>query len=220
MSKASESLADKAYRAIEELILTADLAPGTWIAEYAVAERVGLGRTPVREALQRLARQQLVEIVRGRGLRITDIDVRDQLLIIELRREIEMLLVRRATRHITDEERSELRDLGAEIGRLRDGSDPAAYFQRDFEFKLLLLRCARHRFASEAITPLWLASRRFSWIYRDRNEVTAFADLLGGLIRAMVAGDEAEALQITQARMDYLDRFARATLERRETTGR
>ncbi|NQW40329.1 MAG: GntR family transcriptional regulator, partial [Cyanobacteria bacterium] len=113
MKKPSESLADQAYRKVEDLILTAELAPGVWIAETAIAERVGLGRTPVREAIQRLAYHGLIEIVPGRSLRIADIDVREQLLIVELRREIELLLTRRAVRFATASEREEISALAA-----------------------------------------------------------------------------------------------------------
>lgn len=215
MRTGSDSLADRAYRTLEEMILKADLAPGAWIAEKAIAERLRLGRTPVREALQRLAHQHLVEIVSGRGLRVTDVDVRDQLLIIELRREIELLLVRRAARHATEEDRNELAMLSAAIAAVQGEPDATAFFQQDLAFKLLLLRCARQRFAAEAITPLWLASRRFSWMYRSAGDVQLVADMLCRLIAAIRAGDEAEAAKATAERMDYLDRFARATLERR-----
>ena len=214
MKKLSESLADQAYRKVEDLILTAELAPGAWIAEAAIAERVGLGRTPVREAIQRLAYHGLIEIVPGRSLRIADIDVREQLLIIELRREIELLLTRRAVRFATAPEREELSALAAAMQAARDLGDAPLFFRLDLDLKLLLLRCAKHRFASEAIRPLWSASRRFSWIYRTSDHVALFADMLGRLMKAIVDGNEAEAMQSTIERMDYLDRFARSTLAR------
>lgn len=212
--KAKESLADKAYRAIEELILAAELAPGAWIAEAAIAERTGFGRTPVREAIQRLARHHLVEISTGRRLRVADLDVRDQLLIVELRREIELLLVRRATRHALPAEREEFRAMAAAIAAAGRG-ELAAFYRLDLEFKLLLLRVARHRFAAEAIMPLWSVSRRFSWMYRTADDTAAVAEMLQRLARAIAAGAEAEAVQATQERMEYLDGFARATLDRK-----
>ena len=215
MRKPRESLADQAYRAIEGLILNAEIAPGAWIAESAIAERVGLGRTPVREAIQRLARHHLVEIATGRRLRVTDIDVREQLLMIELRREIELLLVRRAARYATRPEQDELLAMASSIAAAGEAGDANAFYHLDFEFKLLLLRAARHRFASEAIMPLWSASRRFAWIHRTAEDIRLVAGMLCRLIRAIVAGDEAAAARETAERMDHLDRFARSTLERR-----
>jgi len=96
----------------------------------------------------------------------------------------------------------------------RDLEDAALFFRLDLDLKFLLLRCAKHRFASEAIRPLWSASRRFSWIYRTSDHVALFADMLGRLMKAIVDGNEAEATQSTIERMDYLDRFARSTLAR------
>jgi DNA-binding GntR family transcriptional regulator len=214
VKKSNESLADRAYQKIEGLILTAELAPGAWIAETAIAERVGLGRTPVREAIQRLAHHGLIEIVPGRSLRIADIDVREQLLIVELRREIELLIVRRAVRFANATERVDLSVLEVAMQAACDREDATGFFQLDLDLKLLLLRCAKHRFAGEAIRPLWSASRRFSWIYRTSDHIALFADMLRRLIRAIVDGNESEAVQSTIERMDYLDRFARATLER------
>ena len=214
MKKSNESLADRAYQKIEELILKAELAPGAWISETAISESVGLGRTPVREAIQRLAHHGLIEIVPGRSLRIADIDVREQLLIVELRREIELLIVRRAVRFANPTERGDLSVLKVAIQAASDRDDVTSFFQLDLDLKLLLLRCAKHRFASEAIRPLWSASRRFSWIYRTREHIVVFADMLGRLTKGIVDGDEAEAVQSTIERMDYLDRFARSTLER------
>jgi DNA-binding GntR family transcriptional regulator len=59
------SLTERAYREIEELIVTLQLAPGQILSEVALAQRLGIGRTPVREALQRLAREGLVVIASG-----------------------------------------------------------------------------------------------------------------------------------------------------------
>lgn len=213
MKKSNDSLADRAYRDIEELILTAKLAPGTWIAETAIAERVGLGRTPVREAIQRLAYHGLVEIVPGRSLRISEIDVREQLLIIELRREIELLLVRRAVRLALPSERAELTVLAAAMQECVAGGDLVKFFRLDLDLKLLLLRCAKHRFIDGAIKPLWSASRRFSRIYNTSDHVAIFGGMVVRLMKAIVSANETEALQATVERMDYLDRFARSTLE-------
>ena len=213
MKISSDSLADQAYRDIEELILTAELAPGTWIAETAIAERVGLGRTPVREAIQRLAYHGLVEIVPGRSLRIAEIDLREQLLIIELRRDIELFLIRRAVRFATPAERTDLAALVAAMRECLSRRDSAEFFPLDLDLQLLLLRCAKHRFIDNAIKPLWSASRRFSRIYNTSDHVAVFGGMLVRLMSAIIDANETEALRSTVERMDYLDRFARSTLE-------
>ena len=72
-----QSLADRAYYAIRELIVTLELAPGSVVSERDLMERLGVGRTPVREALRDLAREQLVEVFPRRGIFVSGVDVGD-----------------------------------------------------------------------------------------------------------------------------------------------
>ncbi len=88
----NERLTDQAYRAIEEEIVTLRLRPGTILSEQLLAQRFKIGRTPVREALQRLANEGLVIILPRKGILVSDINPREQLLVLEVRREIERLL--------------------------------------------------------------------------------------------------------------------------------
>src|SRR5271168_3823387 len=89
----AETLTDKAYRALEEEIVTLRIPPGTVVSEAILSRRLGVGRTPVREALQRLAREWLVIIMPRRGIVVSEIDPVRQLRLLEVRREIERLLV-------------------------------------------------------------------------------------------------------------------------------
>src|SRR6478736_3831513 len=70
------SLAEKAYDAIRDLIVSLELAPGAVIDERELMERLGIGRTPVREALRRLAHEGLVEVYPRRGMFVAGVDVR------------------------------------------------------------------------------------------------------------------------------------------------
>lgn len=212
VSRQRQSQADRAYDAIEAMIVTGELAPGQRIAESALAESVGLGRTPVREAIQRLARHHLVEIAIGRQMRVAEVDVREQLLIVELQRQIELLLVRRALRSARPGDRAALRDLAA---GLSGPVDPATIQQTRRALEASLVRLARHRFAAEAVAPLWAASRRFAWFHRAQDDPAASARLLRHQITAIADGDEAAAERATVDRIEHLDRFARATLDRR-----
>lgn len=72
-----QSLADQAYYAIREWIVTLDLAPGSVVNERDLMGRLGLGRTPVREALRDLAREQLVDVFPRRGMFVSGVDVGD-----------------------------------------------------------------------------------------------------------------------------------------------
>jgi len=109
-------LADQAYLAIRGLIVSLELAPGAVIDERALMQRLGIGRTPVREALRRLAQEQLVEVFPRRGMFVTGVDVRDLARISEVREMLEPEAARLAAERATEDERDELAALGDEIG--------------------------------------------------------------------------------------------------------
>ena len=76
---ADASLTNQAYARLEELIVTLQLAPGEVVSEAALSDKVGIGRTPIREALHRLARERLVTILPRRGIIVTEINIGAQL---------------------------------------------------------------------------------------------------------------------------------------------
>ena len=86
------TLTDRAYRELEEMIVTLQLLPGTVLSEQALALRLKIGRTPIREALQRLARDGLVVIMPRRGIMVSEINLKLHLRLLEVRRELERLM--------------------------------------------------------------------------------------------------------------------------------
>jgi len=119
--------ADRAYVALRSFIVSLELAPGAVIDERALMQRLELGRTPVREALRRLAQEQLVEVFPRRGMFVTNVDVRDLARISEVREALEPEAARLAAERATEEERDGLTALREEIGR---GGDLMALDER------------------------------------------------------------------------------------------
>ena len=85
LSIASNSLADVAYERLKHAIVCLDLAPGSVVREEELIDRSGIGRTPVREALQRLQRDQLVTVLPRQGVMVTNIDVAELPVLFETR---------------------------------------------------------------------------------------------------------------------------------------
>jgi DNA-binding GntR family transcriptional regulator len=99
----TRTLTDQAYVVLEELIVTLRLAPGAVLSESALSEQLEIGRTPIREALQRLSREGLITILPRKGILVTEINPRSQLLLLEVRRELKRLLARTgAIRAVSD----------------------------------------------------------------------------------------------------------------------
>ena len=111
------SFADRAYYAIRELIVTLELPPGAVVREPELTERLGIGRTPVREALRRLAQERLVEVFPRRGMFVTKVDVRDLARLCEVRVALEPEAARLAAERATQADLAELRGVARRARR-------------------------------------------------------------------------------------------------------
>src|SRR6187455_1012566 len=105
---AKSSLSEQAFSMLEEMIVTLQLPPGSLWSESTLSESLGIGRTPVREALQRLAEYHMVVILRRHGIRIAEVNEHEQLLVLETRRELERLISARAARRASASEKQTL----------------------------------------------------------------------------------------------------------------
>ena len=114
-----ETLTERAYRQIEELIVTLELAPETILSEQSLAQQLSIGRTPIREALQRLARDGLVVILPRRGILVSQINLKTQMRLLEVRRELERLMARSAAERATSEEAIQFAALPTTCAALR-----------------------------------------------------------------------------------------------------
>jgi DNA-binding GntR family transcriptional regulator len=109
------SLADRAYYAIRDQIVSLALRPGAVINERELMDRLDLGRTPIREAVRRLAQEQLVEVYPRRGTFVTSVEIRDLASICDVRLALEAHAARLAAERASDADREEIRRLIAEL---------------------------------------------------------------------------------------------------------
>jgi DNA-binding GntR family transcriptional regulator len=209
-----ETLTDRAYTELEELIVTLQLAPGSVLSEQMLAERLGIGRTPIREALQRLAREGLVVILPRRGVMVSAIDVKSQLRLLEVRREIERLVARGAARRASDAERARFAELAKGFERAARTGDDKAFMRIDREFNELCLAAVRNEFAAGAMRLMNSLSRRF-WFhhYKQAADMPETAKLHADIARAIAAGEEKAAATALDRLLDSIEAFTRATVE-------
>lgn len=206
-------LNDKAYGVLEELIVTGALAPGSQWSEVALAEKIGLGRTPTREALQRLAYQRLVRIEPRQGVFISEIDYQGHLKIIRCRREIEQVVVADAAECANQSERKALRDVQRSLVELKSAKDVRMYLRLHFTLTCLLAEASRNPYAAEFFSMLQTHARRFMNLHQDGyTNFAALCDLHIRQIEAVVTGDAAAARASAIERNDYAESFARDIL--------
>lgn len=210
---APETLTERAYRALEEEIVTLRIAPGTVVSEALLSQRLGLGRTPVREALQRLARERLVQILPRRGIVVSEIDVAAQLRLIEVRREIERLLVRSAARRSGENARRSFAAIGLGMERAAQENDDLAFMRLDRAFNLALLDAAGNEFAVGAMSLMNGLSRRFWYFhYKQVADLPVAARLHAAVARRVAEGDEPKAASASDELVDYIEDVTRRTV--------
>jgi DNA-binding GntR family transcriptional regulator len=208
-----ETLTDRAYRAIEEQIVTLQLAPGAVISEAVLSERLKIGRTPIREAIQRLARERLMVIMPRRGIMVSEVNIQTQLRLLEVRRELERLIARGAARRATEAECAQFTTIAAGMEKAGRKNDETVFMRLDREFNLLGLQAARNEFAAGAMVLMQGLSRRFWFIhYKEAADLPLAARLHADIARAIAAGDRDAAATASDRLMDYIEAFTRGTL--------
>lgn len=209
-----ESKTDIAYRLLEEKIVTMELAPGVLLSESELALQLGLGRTPVREALQRLASEYLVEIMPRRGIRVSDIDIKKQLRLLEVRRLLEQLNAGTAARRADSEMKVRFSDIAKSMLEVASDGDYLGFLRLDSEFNELMKKAADNDFSASMLQQLHGLSRRF-WhnYYKHKHDLPLVAEIHAAIARAIASGDEDAAVEASRAHMDYIQSFTRAALE-------
>src|SRR2546423_7572555 len=140
----ASSLTELAYAHLEELIVTLKLTPGRVVSEGELSVLTGIGRTPIREALQRLAREKLVSILPQRGIIVSEINVGSQLRLLEVRRELERLIAKSAARRATEEELKRFREIAKSLEKAARTNDETTFMRLGREFNLLSASAARN----------------------------------------------------------------------------
>jgi DNA-binding GntR family transcriptional regulator len=207
----AESLAEKAYVAIRRLIVTLELGPGSVINERELVEQLGIGRTPVREALRRLAQEGLVEVYPRRGMFVTDVDVRNLALISEVRAALEPEAARLAAERATDAERAELEEL---LDALDAGaSDDQALMALDERIHRAVYRCARNDLLTTTLEQYYVLALRIWTLALDRqHELKDAVQEHRALLEAIHDGDGERAAATMRAHVEDFEQAMRRVL--------
>ena len=205
--------ADVAYDAIETLISTLALRPGSPVVEAEIAERTGLGRTPVREALLRMVSIGLIVQQPRRGLLVSGIDVAEHLDVIATRRALEALIAACSARRASSAQRAELLACAEGMLETAASGDLDAYMRADQLLDIVNHGACANASAVKCVVPLVVQCRRFWYAYQAVGDVAEGARAHLALARGIASGDEAAAVAASHGLMDYLERFARRAID-------
>src|ERR1700733_10396494 len=208
------TLTDRAYRELEEMIVTLQLSPGTVLSEQALAVRLKIGRTPIREALQRLARDGLVVIMPRRGIMVSEINLKLQLRLLEVRRELERLMASLAAERASPDERREFAEVAEAMLVAAARADDIAFMGLDQGFNILIAIAARNECARRSMGLMNGLSRRF-WYqhYQEVADLPLAAKLHAAVAEAVSQKKVKAAATASDRLIDYIEDFARKTLD-------
>ena len=201
----TQSLAERAYDLLENRLVTLELAPGSIVSEGHLIELAGLGRTPVREAMQRLAHQDLIRVLPRRGLLIVPIQSSDLLQVLEVRKRLERLIVRLAALNARDEQRSGLSAIARELSFAHDSFEK--FLDLNHETDRLLDECAANPFASAAVSPLRTHCRRFWYFSRHRLRLSDAIMAHSTMIRLVARRDYRGAQKASDGMINVIQRL-------------
>ena len=190
------SLSNQAYELIKHKIVSLELAPGIIIDEPALREEFGLGRTPIREALQRLSREQLVNIMPRRGMFVTEINLPDLNRLFEIRVPLEALAAQLAAQRGTDQQWN---DMEALLSGSRDQQSNASLIATDLQCHEIIYQAANNPILHETLSMLYALSLRL-WHYAlaDVRDMEAAIVEHQAILVALRSGDEAAATQLME----------------------
>jgi DNA-binding GntR family transcriptional regulator len=206
------SQADRAYHAIRDLIVSLELRPGSVINERELMERVGVGRTPTREALQRLAQERLVEVYPRRGMFVTSVEIRDLASLSEVRMVLESHAARLAAERATDADRETITELLGELGR-REPADQRALMDLDRRIHRHVYRCAHNQFLETTLEEYYALALRIWFLALDRPVELRSAVLEHrALLEAIRDGDAKKAEQVMRSHVLDFEQAIRRVL--------
>lgn len=195
----TESLSAIAYFWIRDLIVTLQLTPGTPLNERDLMNRLELGRTPVREALRRLADEGLVAIYARRGMAVAPVDVHELATVSEVRVELEGLAARLAAQRAADHDLDVATSLIAELDQGVDPADPYALIRLDQRIHHCLYRAAHNAYLEGTLHQYFTLSLRLWFLGLDQvSRLDASVTEHRGLLTAIAESDHLAAEEMAR----------------------
>lgn len=205
-------LRDQAYTALRDMLITLEIPPGSPINEEQITRQLGLGRTPVRQALRRLETERLVAIHARRGTFATDLHLTDLSQIAEIRMHLEARAAYWAAQRATAPDKHSLQELLAEIERT-PGDDATALMHLDSRMHRTIYECAHNAYLQTTLTEYHNLMARIWYLFAPRlPEVSRLMEEHGPLVQAILAGEHDRAHELAARHVTDFEAAVKAVL--------
>jgi DNA-binding GntR family transcriptional regulator len=211
---AGTSLAERAYVAIRDQLIMLDIRPSEPIDDDALARSLGVGRTPVREALKRLEGDRLVVSFPRRGTFATGMDITDLAHISEIRVQLEPLAARRAAERAPREVRAELEETASTIAGLEvDAISRTELMRWDLAVHRAIYRAAGNPHLEDVLVRYDNLATRIFCLFLDRlPTVDEHVEEHVELLRSIAAGDPDRAEELAREHVIGFEQAIRAVI--------
>ncbi|NND57478.1 MAG: GntR family transcriptional regulator [Xanthomonadales bacterium] len=200
------SLAEQAFDVLEQKLVTLALPPGQQVSEGELIKMTGFGRTPVREAIQRLAQQELFVVLPRKGLVVTPVDRAGMVYVLEARKPIERVIVHRAALNARDDQRSEISAIARKFTFMHD--DFEGFLKLDSQLDRLIDECSGNHYATAAAAPLRSHCRRFWYFHRHQIPLADPISAHSKMARLVARRDYIGAQKASDLMIGIMERFA------------
>lgn len=204
------SFAERAYRNIRDQLVMLDIRPGAPINEDQLAQSLGFGRTPVREALKRLQYERLIAAYPRRGTFATDVNITDLAHISEVRQELEPLAAAQAARRATSADRSTLTELIRELGSAGSSTD---LMRLDLKVHRAVYAATHNPYLEDTLVRYDNLATRIWCLFIDRlADMASHVEEHEPLIEAIVAGEAEKAADIARGHVEGFEQAIRSAI--------
>lgn len=207
------SLSERAYRHLRDRLIMLDVRPGDPINDGKLAAELGIGRTPVREALKRLESDHLVVSYPRRGTFATIVDITELADVSELRESLEPLAARRAAKLATPALRAEIRETATAIAGMALDNDPYDLMRYDIKVHRLIYRAAANAHLEDVLIRYDnLATRIWCMVLEKVPSVASHIAEHVELLEAVADGDADRAGKLALEHVTSFEQAIRSVL--------
>ncbi|MBQ2412075.1 MAG: GntR family transcriptional regulator [Anaerotignum sp.] len=198
-------LRDVVFNTLRDAILTGKLVPGERLMENQLAEKLGVSRTPVREALRMLELENLVELVPRKGAQVLDMSEKDITNILEVRSALEGLATSLACKKMTKEDLQQLKNMEVDFEKAVADNDVEHFVDIDEDFHDLIFAATENDKLISIFRNLRIQLYRYRMAQAKNNE-TSMSTIVAhhrSIIRAIENHDAEEGASIAQGHIKY-----------------
>jgi DNA-binding GntR family transcriptional regulator len=209
---AGRTLAEHAYVELRERIIDMRLPPGSALDEDALMRELGVGRTPMREAVKRLESDRMLTVYPRRGTIISEVNIKDLRAISDARRVLEAFAARKAAEHVTDDDRALLGACLAELAQEGSGSNQEA-MTLDERIHRAIYATMRNSYVEATLIQYFsLSQRMWNFVLAGLAPIAGNVHEHAELVQAIIDGDPERAAKLAEEHVTHFEDLVRAAL--------